>query len=86
MKQTFRILSIMFLSSILAVGCKPDDPEPSGDTIASFQFEISSDNWSEVIFTNYSQNASSFAWDFGDGNSSTEQNPTHTYAAGGTYM
>ena len=26
-----------------------------------------------------------WAWDFGDGNTSTEQNPTHTYAAAGTY-
>ena len=27
----------------------------------------------------------SWLWDFGDGNTSTEQNPTHTYAADGTY-
>lgn len=27
----------------------------------------------------------SWAWDFGDGNSSTSQNPSHTYAANGTY-
>jgi Zn-dependent metalloprotease/uncharacterized membrane protein len=27
----------------------------------------------------------SWLWDFGDGNSSTQQNPSHTYAAGGTY-
>ncbi|MFK7848682.1 MAG: PKD domain-containing protein [Rhodothermales bacterium] len=26
-----------------------------------------------------------WAWDFGDGNSSTSQNPSHTYAANGTY-
>jgi PKD repeat protein len=26
-----------------------------------------------------------WAWDFGDGNTSTLQNPTHTYAANGTY-
>ncbi|MEJ7599196.1 MAG: S8 family serine peptidase [Kofleriaceae bacterium] len=26
-----------------------------------------------------------WAWDFGDGTTSTEQNPTHTYAAAGTY-
>ena len=25
------------------------------------------------------------AWDFGDGNSSTDENPVHTYAAGGSY-
>jgi PKD repeat protein len=28
---------------------------------------------------------SNWAWDFGDGNTSTTQNPTHTYAAAGTY-
>jgi PKD repeat protein len=27
----------------------------------------------------------SWLWDFGDGNTSTEQNPCHTYAAAGTY-
>jgi len=27
-----------------------------------------------------------YAWDFGDGNTSTSQNPTHTYAADGTYI
>jgi PKD repeat protein len=27
----------------------------------------------------------SWAWDFGDGNTSTMQNPSHTYAAAGTY-
>jgi PKD repeat protein len=27
----------------------------------------------------------SWNWDFGDGNTSTEQNPSHTYAAEGTY-
>ncbi len=30
-------------------------------------------------------NLSGWSWTFGDGNSSTEQNPTHTYAADGTY-
>ena len=28
----------------------------------------------------------SYAWDFGDGNTSTEQNPQHRYADNGTYM
>ena len=26
-----------------------------------------------------------YAWTFGDGNTSTEANPTHTYTTGGTY-
>jgi PKD repeat protein len=38
-----------------------------------------------VTFTNASQNAASYVWNFGDGNSSTEANPVHTYGAAGTY-
>jgi PKD repeat protein len=36
-------------------------------------------------FTNESQNANSYFWDFGDGFSSTLNNPTHTYATDGNY-
>jgi PKD repeat protein len=31
------------------------------------------------------QNPTSWEWDFGDGNGSTEQNPVHNYSANGTY-
>jgi parallel beta-helix repeat protein len=38
-----------------------------------------------VQFTDLSQNAEARAWDFGDGTSSTEQNPTHIYSEAGNY-
>jgi PKD domain/Secretion system C-terminal sorting domain len=38
-----------------------------------------------VGFTDQSTAATTWAWDFGDGGSSTLQNPTHTYAAAGSY-
>lgn len=38
-----------------------------------------------VDFFNSSTNATSYSWDFGDGNTSTDFNPTHTYSADGTY-
>jgi len=38
-----------------------------------------------VQFTDNSQNATSWNWNFGDGNNSTEQNPSHTYSTAGTY-
>jgi PKD repeat protein len=36
-------------------------------------------------FTNASMFADTFEWDFGDGNTSSEENPTHTYTDFGTY-
>ncbi len=39
----------------------------------------------QVNFTDASDNATSWSWTFGDGGTSTQQNPTHTYAANGTY-
>ena len=63
--------------------CKDEETIP--DPIASFQYAISEDNWKEVTFTNYSQHAESFSWAFGDGETSTEQDPTHVFADAGEY-
>ncbi|MCW3103578.1 MAG: type sorting protein [Bacteroidetes bacterium] len=38
-----------------------------------------------VAFTNTSVNGSSAVWSFGDGGTSTQLNPAHTYTAAGTY-
>jgi gliding motility-associated-like protein len=38
-----------------------------------------------VVFRNTSTNAFGFLWNFGDGTTSTEENPTHKYAATGDY-
>ena len=46
-------------------------------------------NWTNqgasVQFSNTSTDASSFYWDFGDGQSSEQENPQHRYAASGNY-
>jgi len=38
-----------------------------------------------VTFTNQSVNATGWTWSFGDGSTSTLQNPSHTYTSAGTY-
>ena len=49
-------------------------------------------NFSSVVnsgtaaFTDISTGASSWSWDFGDGNVSTQQNPTHTYSGTGPFL
>ncbi len=42
-------------------------------------------SYQEYTFTNTSFNGASFEWDFGDGNTSTEKSPTHTYTSDGAY-
>lgn len=43
-------------------------------------------NGSSVVFTNQSQFASSYFWDFGDGDTSTQAAPVHIYNANGNYV
>ena len=50
--------------------------------VASFSH---SENANTATFNNTSIGGSTYHWDFGDGNSSTMENPTHTYAGGGIY-
>ena len=38
-----------------------------------------------VQFTDHSENAAEWSWNFGDGATSNEQNPSHVYSAEGTY-
>jgi len=39
----------------------------------------------EVTFENQSKKAESYSWNFGDGNSSEEETPTHKYTSSGNY-
>jgi len=39
----------------------------------------------DVVFTNYSVGGSEFYWEFGDGETSTERHPEHTYTEPGEY-
>jgi len=40
----------------------------------------------QFVFTNNSQNASTYNWDFGDGNLSTVANPSHKYSSPNDYL
>ncbi|MBU1369505.1 MAG: PKD domain-containing protein [Bacteroidetes bacterium] len=79
----FAVAALISFSS-----CKKDDKddEPvAKNPVASFQFEVSSANFLEVSFTNFSQNATIYSWNFGDGQTSTETSPTHVYESAGQY-
>lgn len=56
------------------------------DPIANFSHLASTADPLQIKFTTTATYAKSFAWDFGDGNVSTEKNPTHIYDAAGDYI
>lgn len=55
---------------------------PVGYPRAIFVYEASK---TKVAFDNQSSNSSSYLWDFGDGSTSTDENPVYTFADAGTY-
>jgi len=57
--------------------------QPFADFIVSARIVFIPDQ--EAIFNNISGNASSYFWNFGDGTTSTEENPRHAYTEEGFY-
>ncbi len=85
---SLRSLFLVMILSVLA-GCgggggESIAPEP---TAAGFTSSVTEGEYDLLVqFTDTSTGAiESWLWDFGDGNSSTEQNPSHTYTAEGIY-
>lgn len=58
-------------------------PEPGA--FADFEWELTGNGF-EVAFTDSSQNGASYFWDFGNGDTSTLQNPVVVYTQTGEYI
>lgn len=63
-------------------GCLPVNSAP----VANFTADKTTSCSGAIQFTDQSTgNPTSWLWNFGDGNTSTQQNPLHTYSTNGTY-
>ena len=84
MKNLFRkakILSMVILV-LTFLGCEEDDEGSKLPAVtAGFTFDLVP-NTGSVSFINISENANNFEWDFGNGTTSTEINPTVTFVTG----
>lgn len=94
--KSARIISsfIILIAAITFTSCE-DNTLPEAGSIAdltppeasfeAMQGEGVGDIWKTYSFSNQSTSATSYAWDFGDGNSSTDFEPTNTYPGEGTF-
>ncbi len=64
---------------IVPESCVSEPVTVTVETDASASFEFDTDVFT-VSFTENNPGSTSWLWDFGDGTTSTEQNPVHTYA------
>lgn len=79
-----RFLFVLALAAVSVTACKKD--KSGADAKAAFTSDKSNYYLKEnVTFSNTSTNGKTYAWDFGDGESSTDQSPKHSYTTPGVF-
>jgi PKD repeat protein len=83
MKSLKLMLFYSFMGIIICCfySCKKDKAQPSVDVIYTVNV-----NGLTASFTNQTKGVTTYKWDFGDGTTSTEENPVHTYSTKGKYV
>ncbi len=79
-KSYLYLLSITLAGTFLS-SCKDDDYTPQAD----LAYEVAVEG-NTATFKVLTEGATGYSWDFGDGQKSTEANPTHTYPGKGKYV
>ena len=75
-------LFLFLLAILLISGCSLLFKEPESCFEASVYRSVPEKS---ISFSNCSTNGESYLWDFGDGTTSTDANPTHSYTSYGNY-
>ncbi|MTI32075.1 PKD domain-containing protein [Xanthovirga aplysinae] len=87
-KNATKWISLLFTGSLLLMltfsACE-EDPEPPADQKVTVAFSYTAEG-NTITFLNASANATTFEWDFGDGETSTDEAPVHEYDEPGAYQ
>ncbi|MEO9572083.1 MAG: PKD domain-containing protein [Polaribacter sp.] len=88
-KGITKVLFLLTLSVLVSCTDSTDNTEEIIDitpsAIAAFSETVDVNDFRIYSFTDRSTNASTYAWDFGDGNVSNEAEPTNTFSQAGKY-
>lgn len=87
-------LGLSLVASLAMVACVDQEPEIQNfpDADVDFTYAVAGEEYvvdyyvvSTIQFNNISEKTGTTTWDFGDGTTSNETNPTHKYEAAGLY-
>lgn len=82
MKKYIQIPAVGLLAVMLCLSCKKGN-DAGGNIKAVFSYVP---DGFLVTFTNFSTNAKTYSWDFGDGDTSNLANPQHVYHSKGSFL
>lgn len=91
MKKVIKSNVILLLVAVLCFNsCKKEEQKPQEpqEPTPTAMFNASTTNATvgdDIWFTNKSMDAGRYVWDFGDGRTSTDPNPSHAYTSKGVY-
>ena len=86
MAGTYTCVTTVGTQSVTATTQVVIYPQPTADFTATTVCQGNATQFTSTSTTNPTgQSISSYQWNFGDGGTSTQQNPTHTYTQPGTY-
>lgn len=83
--RAFKSMCLILLMVSGIFSCDEDESYGPKGLIANLSYEVNADDWHTIEFTNRSKESKSVSWDFGDGNTSVEENPMHVYDSAGEY-
>lgn len=80
------LILTLLVGLVVLWSCDEDDSPPPVMPEACFEMSVATGKvGKELAFTNCSKNATLYVWSFGDGNTSTQKEPIHTYAEAGDF-
>tara|TARA_R110002049_G_scaffold289797_1_gene472969 strand:+ start:715 stop:1602 length:888 start_codon:yes stop_codon:yes gene_type:complete len=94
--RNIRVFLLSLVAASFIVSCVGDelfrDDLPDSNSIvdtqlpeANFTYSADADDFTIIYFQDLSSESNTYLWDFGNGDTSTEQDPTYVFSGEGTY-
>ena len=81
----FPLIALMVITILQVQSCVKTEEEETFPIATFFASPTKGSSPLTVNFTDFSENAENWHWDFGDGGTSSRQSPTYTYTNAGSY-